>query len=763
VSDRASLRLSESAWSLAIAGALGDAFEVLWNADPDAPERDSTRAELQAFCGNEGAALAVAKTLSAGPALARIRAAVAVARGDWADCVRRTDGSCEDFGAAVLRARALVELDRWPEAEALLALASGAQAFPAWMSRILRARCNERAATRLREIAHEAREEGAALAEAEAWTELFEHHQRGGDDQAAAHAASRAVERWEELAITLPPPLRSGFWLPVRRAAVRAASSRSSERETPEVPQGLGTLLHTVGRLASERDREKLLGAITDGAVALSEAERGFVLLVDEFGKLEPTTVRVAESLLGAPTAAFSRSIAETVLIDGEPVVTVDATQDARVQDYMSVHQLMLKSVACLPIETRGRTWGVLYLEHRSSCGRFAGADLALLRAFADQAAIAIETSELITRVEAQKRALERANQALLEANSQLEAKLEGQSEALERTRLEITRLRGSEDARGRWGLVGRSDGMQRLYDMIDRVAANDIPVVVTGESGTGKELVARAIHQASARADGAFVSVSCGAIPDGLLESELFGHVAGAFTGATRARDGVFIEASGGTLFLDEIADMPARMQLDLLRVLQESRVRPVGASDEKPVDVRVVAASKRPLQSLVDEGTLREDLYYRLSVVEIRVPPLRDRRADLPILCDHILAKLAGERGEPKKRIHAQALQRLAMHEFPGNVRELEHVLISATVFAAGDSIEAKDLALAGEVAVQPASPATESYRDYKQVERDRILHALNAHGWNRARAARALGIPRRTFYRRLKQHDIELPENS
>jgi transcriptional regulator with GAF, ATPase, and Fis domain len=514
-------------------------------------------------------------------------------------------------------------------------------------------------------------------------------------------------------------------------------------------------------RLTSERDLPTLLSLITDGAISLSGAERGFVLLVDENGALEAKTIRSAESQLGEETAAFSRSIAETVLIDGDPVVTVDAAHDARVQDYMSVHQLMLKSVACLPIETRGRTWGVLYLEHRSASGRFSGTDLTLLRAYADQAAIAIDSSHLFERVEEQKRDLELANAALREANEHLEQRLHGQTEALQQTRLEIAALRSSASEGERWGLVGTSEGMRRVYALLDRLAGNEVPVVICGESGTGKELVARAIHRGSARANGPFVSLNCGAIPEGLLESELFGHVAGAFTGATHARDGVFQQADGGTLFMDEIADMPARMQLDLLRVLQERRVRPVGGSLDKSIDVRLVTATKRRLGELIDEGILREDLYYRLAVVELALPPLRERPTDIPLLCDHFLRRIAEERGEPRKRLSRDALQRLSAHEFHGNVRELEHLLINATVFAEGETIEAEVLAIES---VRPPALQLDgeggNFREFKDAERDRILKTLNAHAWNRAKSARALGMPRRTFYRRLKEYGIELP---
>jgi len=769
VSDRASLSLSalaqslsaqltsaegaerhrlaaELAWCRVDEGDLGEAFRILWEVDP-VPDphhvRQLARAELQAFCGNEDAALGLLADVEGETGQsALVRARVASSRGDWEAALRWAEHAPTAAGAR-LRAEAVAARAR------------------AEMTRTTHAADARRSADAFTRAARAAREESARREEADAWADLCACHRANGHEPEARKAAIRAVELWDDMAMTLPPPLRAGFWCDVRRQSTRAASKQPKRSQAAPASTGLRPLLANLRRLASERDLSKLLALITDGAVSLARAERGFVLLVDDKGQLEARTVRGAEDQLGKETAAFSRSIAETVLIDGEPVITVDAAHDARVQDYMSVHQLMLKSVACLPIEARGRTWGVLYLEHRSASGRFSGADLTMLRAFADQAAIAIETADLFERVEVQKRDLERANEALRDANLELERRLSGREEALQRTRDEIARLEGS-NARGeRWGLVGVSEGMNRVYEVLDRVSANDVPVVITGESGTGKELVARAIHRGSPRANAGYVSLNCGAIPEGLLESELFGHVAGAFTGATRAREGVFLHADGGTLFMDEIADMPPRMQLDLLRVLQEGRVRPVGASEERPVDVRLVTAAKRPLRELIEEGQLREDLYYRLAVVEINLPPLRERRADIPLLCDHFLARIAAERGEPRKRLSRAAVRRLGAHDFPGNVRELEHLLINACVFATDDTIEAEDLAI--EASPAPVGPAgdTGNYRDFKDAERDRILGALNAHGWNRAQAARALGMARRTFYRRLKQHGIALPE--
>lgn len=771
IQDRSALE-ADLAWCRIERGELGDAFGLLWGAlgDGDSvPLRQLTRAEIQAYCGNEDAALQLlARCLPASASSRLVRARVAAARGDW-DGARALDIDSFDVPGArqravLLAARACVEQKRFDRASALLALVEPRSEADAVEAVLLQARVrNDELPAALAAVAARARSAGAARIEADAWADLALWHRSKEQPEEMRKAAVRAVELWDDMVTSLPAPLRAGFWRDAKRGAVRSASKRPKHDDGSRGTNGSERLLSNLRRLAAERDPARLLAVITDGAVELTGAERGFVLLVDEHGALEAATVRGAEARLDKETAAFSRSIAETVLIDGDPVVTVDAARDPRVQDYMSVHRLMLKSVACLPIESRGRTWGVLYLEHRSASGRFEGIDFSLLRAWADQAAIAIETSRLFARIETQKGELEEANRALREANAQLEQRLRGQDAASDRIPRGHGSLQGTSQQGERWGLVGASEGMRRVYEILERVSGADVPVVIIGESGTGKELIARAIHRGSGRLEASYVSMSCGAVPEGLLESELFGHVAGAFTGAAQARDGVFVQAHGGTLFMDEIADMPARMQLDLLRVLQERRVRPVGAAEERPVDVRLLTASKRPLRELIMEGKLREDLYYRLAVVEIRVPPLRERRSDIPLLCDHFLRRIAEERREPKKRLCPDAYRRLYAHDFPGNVRELEHLLINATVFATGDVIEADELAVdLGPGSATPFADAS-TYRDYKEGERERILAALNANDWNRARAARALGMARRTFYRRLEEHGIELPRGS
>jgi transcriptional regulator with GAF, ATPase, and Fis domain len=357
------------------------------------------------------------------------------------------------------------------------------------------------------------------------------------------------------------------------------------------------------------------------------------VLLVDARGQLEKRTMQVAKSGEPDPHESFSRSIAEAVLIDREPIVTVDASADGRLSQYVSVHKLMLRSVACLPIRTRDATVGVLYLEHRRSKGRFSEAAVELLSVFADQAAIALENARLLADNRRRQGELEALNAELLKAKLDLEDLLVARTEELTHAQRELGRARRSaRSAHVRHGMVGRSDAMARVFDTIDRLCVSNVPVVIWGESGTGKELVARAIHDGGDRARAPFITLNCGSVPESLLESELFGHVRGAFSGADRDKRGLIARASGGTLFLDEVGDMPPKMQIDLLRVLQERKICKVGGDEEERVDVRVVASSAARLEDLVRAGRFREDLYYRLNVVELALPPLRARREDIP-----------------------------------------------------------------------------------------------------------------------------------
>ncbi|MEQ8799651.1 MAG: sigma-54 dependent transcriptional regulator [Salinisphaeraceae bacterium] len=322
--------------------------------------------------------------------------------------------------------------------------------------------------------------------------------------------------------------------------------------------------------------------------------------------------------------------------------------------------------------------------------------------------------------------------------------------------------------------LLGDTPAMQRLRQTIAKLARSQAPVYITGESGTGKELVARTIHAQGPRASMPFVPVNCGAIPTELMESEFFGHVKGAFTGAARDKDGLFVAAEGGTLFLDEIADLPRHMQVKLLRAIQERAVRPVGAETEIPVDVRIICATHRDLAHLVHEGEFREDLYFRLNVIEVHVPPLRERAADIPELADCILDGLAGHLGlDPVPTLAPSTREALQTHDFPGNVRELENILERAVTLCEDAQIGVEYLRLQSPLArsdettlrqppeAQPASSTTEAEpleNRLESMERQSIIEALEATRYNKTRAAQKLGISFRALRYRLKKLGID-----
>jgi two-component system response regulator HydG len=335
------------------------------------------------------------------------------------------------------------------------------------------------------------------------------------------------------------------------------------------------------------------------------------------------------------------------------------------------------------------------------------------------------------------------------------------------RLREEVKRLRAEAGRAPRFdALVGRSPAMQAVYDLIDRVADSDATVLLSGESGTGKEVVARAIHTHGRRRAGPFVAINCAAMPESLLESELFGHAKGAFTDAKTAEPGLFSRASHGTIFLDEIGDMPLGLQPKLLRVLQERTVRPVGGREEIPIDVRVVAASNRDLESAIEEGRFREDLYYRVNVVHIALPPLRTRASDVLLLAQHFLVHFSARAGKQVTGITSPAAEKLVAYAWPGNVRELQNCVERAVALTRFEQIVVDDL--------------PEKIRDYRrshvlvagddpselvpleQVERRYIARVMEAVGGNKTAASRILGIDRKRLYRMLERLDLEVPRS-
>ena len=331
---------------------------------------------------------------------------------------------------------------------------------------------------------------------------------------------------------------------------------------------------------------------------------------------------------------------------------------------------------------------------------------------------------------------------------------------AVERRRLrrEVSRLASElSRVRGPSELLGESAAMERVRELVDRVAKNDATVLVTGESGTGKEIVARAIHRASDRAKGPFVAINCAALPEALLESELFGHERGAFTDAHTARRGMLVEADGGVLFLDEIAELPVTLQVKLLRAIQERRVRPLGGSREIPFDVRIIAATNQSLENLVESGRFREDLFFRLNVIEVELPPLRARERDVLLLAQHFLVRAADKTGKPTRAFGPAVADRLLAYAWPGNVRELENAMERAVALSVHDVVTIDDLPPRLRSAEPPPGlpvdngEATELV-SLDEMEKRYIARVLEATGGSRTRAAKILGVDRTTLWRKL-----------
>ncbi len=469
-------------------------------------------------------------------------------------------------------------------------------------------------------------------------------------------------------------------------------------------------------RLLGEHVLNSVLEMVMDSILNLTRADKGFLMLVDTAGELH---VRVArnvgpEGVADGP-AAYSDSIVASVLRDRRPLIVADALSHGEFSSAHSVVNLRLCSVLCVPLLDRDDLIGLLYVGNDNVVNLFTEAHLEAATIFAAQASLilsrAIAHDELV---------------------------------------LDNARLREQLDSMRFGQMIGSCDAMRAIWRRVEKVAATDVSVLVLGETGTGKELVAREIHERSERRRGPFVTINCGAIPENLLESELFGHVRGAFTGATTTRAGKFQAADGGTLFLDEIGEMPLNLQVKILRALQDRTVTRVGESRPERVDLRVVAATHRDLTAMVAEGTFREDLYYRLNVVAITLPALRDRGDDIELIARFLLDRFTRELGTGKRTFARDALVAIRRFAWPGNVRQLENHIKQAIILCEGTSIHADDLALpaGGGRAVLPLAEAREEW------QRSYISEILALNQGNRTKTARDLGVDPRTIFRFLEK---------
>jgi transcriptional regulator with GAF, ATPase, and Fis domain len=539
--------------------------------------------------------------------------------------------------------------------------------------------------------------------------------------------------------------------------------------ETTQVPlEVLERLRHVIATMAEAPDARALVGLALDQAIALVGAERGFVLVLVGIGPQARYEVAAARNLdqedIQHPDFKVSRSVVNRVTESGKAEVLLDAGEDPLTRNATSVKKMGLRSIICVPLRARGRTLGVLYVDHRHLKSRFGAKDLAVLETFATPAALFLDSAQTLAMLGASRDELARRSDELarrVETIEQLRAEL---SERYRERAREVERLRARDlpEAAGADGevdgVIARSPAMRRVLALAKKVAPTDAPVLVLGESGVGKEVVARALHALSSRGKGPFVAENCAALSEQVLESELFGHEKGAFTGAHERHVGLFESARGGTFLLDEVGEMSPNLQAKLLRVLQEREIRRVGGTERIQVDVRVIAATHRDLEAFVAAGKFRADLFYRLNVLRLEVPPLRERREDVAALVEHFASASAIS-------LEPQARELLLAHEWPGNVRELENEMRRlAAIVPQGGTV--RPGLLSASVTGRPAPPQAAPAEDgppilgvwkLDELEKEMILRALRrAHG-NKALAARLLGLAKSSFYHRLEHFGL------
>src|SRR5262245_7789069 len=592
---------------------------------------------------------------------------------------------------------------------------------------------------------------------------------RSGDREGAAKALKEAMEVEEDLTASLPPALRrmredgpSARLYRTLSEEIDAVAGQGAAREgVPPAAQSedemdqerLLKLLEINKQLNQAQDMRALLDTIMDVATNTIGAERGFLILVDE-GKITFQTARnFRREEVKKPELKISSSLVRRVMKSGQPVLTDNATEDERFAEFQSVERLELKSIVSVPFRSGDEVMGAMYLDNPARKGAFGPGDLQFLQALSDQAAIAIRNVRHATQ--------------MAELNKQLERNLDRKSGQLE---VASRALAGRATKHTYDEIIGESPQIREVLLLLDKVVDTDVPVLVQGESGTGKELIARAIHRFGRRKDGPFVPVNCGAITETLMESELFGHVKGAFTGAVADKKGLFEAANNGTIFLDEIGEMSVDMQKKLLRVLQERELRPVGGKGVIKVDVRVISATNKNLRQMMQEGRFREDLYYRIAVINVDMPALRERAGDVPLLVDFFVKKAARDLGLVEKPIDPEALAALTAYSWPGNVRELDNEVKKALTLSE-DRITIDDLSeqiQTDHPGEEPELVAADAGRTLKETmektEKARIERALDKTGGNQTRAAKELGISRVWLRKKMEKYGLfRSPPNS
>jgi len=468
-------------------------------------------------------------------------------------------------------------------------------------------------------------------------------------------------------------------------------------------------------RLMHVRDLTELLDALMDAVIQITNADKGFLILAEG----ESLDIKVARNLnrenIADAITQLSDSIIAKVVRSRKPVIISDAMHDDEFAAAKSVMHLKVSSVICVPLLDRGRLLGLIYVGNDSIRDLFQEETLRVLTVFASQAALIVANALLLNELRHDNKRL----------NDRLEQYRFGE-------------------------IVGTSPPMQQVFRKVEKIAPTDISVLITGETGTGKELIAREIHNRSPRAGKPFITINCGAIPENLLESELFGHVKGAFTGAVANKQGKFQAADGGTLFLDEIGEMPIELQVKILRALQERVVFRVGDTRPEACDIRILAATNRDLEKEIQNGRFREDLYYRLNVVNVELPPLRVRGDDVLVIARYLLSRYSREYDAKVKGFSPNAAVAVRKHNWPGNIRELENRIKKAIVLCESTVIGPDDLGLTGDALPQILTLAEAK----DKFQRDYINEVLALNNGNRTKTARDLGVDPRTVFRHLEK---------
>jgi transcriptional regulator with GAF, ATPase, and Fis domain len=535
--------------------------------------------------------------------------------------------------------------------------------------------------------------------------------------------------------------------------AERLAAAESTQTQQVSREREMLDIVLSVARALEQEERaERVAALLIDAAVSLTRAERGFVFLLEDGRTSLALGRNFAREVVAAPETKISRTLLQKALLAPRPTLLQDAASDGEFAGVASISDLGLRSLLAVPLRGAGRVLGLLLVDHRLASGAFREDDVALLAGIAAHAGIHLASAQ-------DRRESHTLRRRLNALQRELGRRVQERDESSPVERAASTGLRG---------LVGASPAMQKLAAEMERILRTEVPVLIHGESGTGKELVARALHEHGLRANRAFVVENCGALPDTLLESELFGHVKGAFTGASRDRIGRFEEADGGTLFLDEVGETSEAMQARLLRVIQEGEIRRVGSNEILKVDVRIIAATNVDLMERVRANRFREDLYYRLKVVGLEMPPLRERHGDVRLLAEHFLDLEAAATGRLARVLTPETLSLLETYPWPGNVRELLNEMRRLSLMGEGpvrvDDLSAEVRAGAGAAAAPPAPGRAGSLPErLAAMEVAALKEALLAEPQNRSRAAQRLGITRFALQRKLEKYGLETGGNS